>query len=248
MRAWWIALTAAAVLVAAGSAQAQRRPGDGGGMGPGRGLLLMNPSVQTELKLTDDQKAELKKVGESDDAKAVREAMRGLRGLSEDERAAKMKELAPKLEAQQKATLAVLKDDQAKRLKQIELQQGGLASFADETVQKELKLSDEQKDKLKKIEADAREEMAEIRKDMQGGNFREGMEKMTKARKDNFAKATGLLSEDQKKAWQGLTGAPFEVKFEFPGRPGGPGTPGGTPGERPRRPGTEPKPGEKKDA
>jgi hypothetical protein len=236
MRLWWTAAVAVAVLTA-GAASAQPRPGQGG-LGQGRGgvaFLLAMPALQEELKLSDEQKEELKKVRESDDAKALQEAMRGMRGLSEEERAAKIKELAPKREAVEKKTLAVLKEDQVKRVKQIQRQTSGIEAFADEEVQKELKLSDEQKDKLKKLATDAREEMADLRKDA-GGDFQAMMEKMTKLRKETMTKATGVLTDDQKKAWKDLTGAPFEMRFGGPGgRPGGPG------GERPRRPGTDTK-------
>ena len=105
----------AVVELASTDALAQRR---GGGFGGGRmagGLFLLDQkSVQDELKLSEDQVKQATSAIEKQ-----RESMRGLRELGEDERRAKFEELAKVNEA----TLSgILKDDQAKRLKQISLQ------------------------------------------------------------------------------------------------------------------------------
>jgi hypothetical protein len=104
----------------------------------------------------------------------------------------------------------VLKPDQIKRLKQIELQQAGPA---DPDAQKELKLSDDQKAKIKEIADKSREEGREIFSTAKG-NFQEALEKMTKLRKQTQEKELAVLSDAQKKQWKDMTGEPFEVKFE----------------------------------
>ena len=58
-------LSVAVVCCAASLAMAQRQPGGGGrgGMAMMEGpMLLLNKSVQDELKLTDDQKADIEKI------------------------------------------------------------------------------------------------------------------------------------------------------------------------------------------
>ncbi len=136
----------------------------------------------------------------ADDLKKLREA-------TPEERA----EIGHKIsEETYKAMGDLLKADQVKRLKQIELQQRGLA---DPGTQKALKLSDEQKEKIKKIGEDTREKAREVFKDAQG-DFKAAAEKMATLTKEAREKQANLLTDDQKKQWKEMTGEPFEVKFE----------------------------------
>jgi len=65
-RAWAVIVAWVAVLVIAGGAFAQGRGGFGGrfGGGFGGGMLLRMPEVQTELKLTEEQKTKLTEMQE----------------------------------------------------------------------------------------------------------------------------------------------------------------------------------------
>ena len=100
------------------------RGGRGGFGGPGMmdaAQLLLNKSVQDELKLTDDQKAELGKVSEKQ-----REAMQKAFSSAEGDRqkgfeAVKAVRDETKKEVD-KWKEAGLKPEQAKRLRQIEIQ------------------------------------------------------------------------------------------------------------------------------
>jgi Spy/CpxP family protein refolding chaperone len=223
----------------AGPALAQRGPGGGGRFGGGS--LLDNQSVQKELKLTDDQIKKVKEITQSvrDKHKEELDAL-GKQGPQADRE--KRQELFRTIrEETNKALVDVLKPEQSKRFKEITLKQRGAQAFNDEEVQKTLNLTDEQKDKIKTINEDASKEMRELfpRRGGAGGGgarpdpaaFEEMRKKMAALNKETMEKATAVLTDDQKKAWKDLVGAPFEIKFEPPqGRPGGGGQ-----AEKPRR-------------
>jgi hypothetical protein len=209
MRGMWKASLALGVAVlVAGPAMAQRPGGFGGGMGAG--LLATNKSVQEELKMDKDQvdKASecLKKFSEDnkDDLAKLRN-----RDTSREDREAVMKKLN---EAGQKLAADVLKPDQLKRFKQIQLQQEGPSAFANADTQKALNLTDKQKEELKTISEDYSKQARELRPT--GGNFQEVAEKRMALRKEKLDAALKVLSDDQKKTYKELTGAPFEIKFE----------------------------------
>lgn len=193
-----IAICGAALIVAA-PALAQFRGPVGGGS------LATNASVQKELKMTDEQiekaKEALKTVGTKfkDD--------RPGKDATPEQRAEFGKKVS---EATTKALADILKPEQVKRLRQIELQQRGIT---DADAQKELKLSDEQKTKIKEIGDKSREEMGNIFKNAQG-NREEAREKMTKLRKETQEKQTAVLTDAQKKQLKEMQGEAFEVKFE----------------------------------
>jgi Spy/CpxP family protein refolding chaperone len=220
MRLCKLALVLGVVALLASPALAQRGRGGFGGFG-GPGFLLRVEKVQKDLGLEKDQvtKAEeaLTKVREDH-----REDMQKLfdQNTSQEDRDAIRKKLA---EANDKALKEVLSEKQMKRLKQIEHQQQGVDMFNDEHVQKALKLTDEQKTKIKEINDDLRKEMRE----MFSGGGKPGPETFTKIqglRKDALASATKVLTDDQKKQLKELTGEPLELKPEdFPrgGKPGG---------------------------
>src|SRR5262245_5462302 len=235
-RALKITLTIGLALLLAGPALSQRGQGGGGGrggFGGGPVMLIQNQSVQKELKLTDDQVQKIKDTTQSINEK-FRDERAGLRNLQGDERREKGQELGKKIAAETNQALAgILKPEQSKRLKEITLQRDGPRAFNTEEVQKSLKLTDEQKDKIKTINEDAAKDMREIfpqggRRGAGGGGvadanaFKESMNKMAAINKETMDKISSVLTDDQKKAWKEMTGAPFEIKFEPPqGRRGG---------------------------
>lgn len=195
-----------------------RRGGFGGrGMG-GPGMLVNNKSVQKELQMTDDQVKKAKEVTQEIRQKH-QEEMQALRDMDPDEGRQKRTALMRTIgEETDKALADVLKPEQMKRLKQISLQQRGAQAFTDAKVQEELKLTDDQKDKIKTINDDAQKEMRELFQS--GGDDREAMmKKIQTLRTETMDKVKGVLTDDQKKTWEQMTGAPFEVKME--GRGGG---------------------------
>src|SRR5438128_8514284 len=121
--------------------------GPGGGMRGGAGMLIGNKGVQKELKLSDDQ---IKKIGEHNKTlEPKRQEAREAFQSGDQEKAREIqKEIATETEKLLKETL---KPDQQKRLKQIQRQTMGPGAFTDEETAKELKLTDEQKDEIKKV-------------------------------------------------------------------------------------------------
>jgi Spy/CpxP family protein refolding chaperone len=209
-------LTAAAAAILATPLLAQPPGGGRGGMmqmGRGMGIaqLISNAGVQDELKFSDELKAKVREF-----AQKQREAMQGLQDLSPEERREKMQEI---MAANTKAAEAFVKEhlsaDQAKRLRQIMIQNSGLGAFAMEDVVKALKLTDEQREKLRGLGEDMRNDMRELFTGGGGGDPQESANKMRALGKEYFEKAKGLLTDEQKKAWEDLVGKPFEVKMEM---------------------------------
>jgi len=197
-------------------ARAQFRPGGGGGLG----TLLTNKSVQEELKLDKDQITKLEEVTKKfrEDHKDDYDKLRN-RDTKQEERAEIQKKLN---EEQTKLVKEIVKPEQMTRVKQIQLQQSarfaGVSVFASEEVQKELKLTDKQKDDIKTIGDDIRKDLEDLRKDagMDRTKLREVFQKAAQMNKDAMEKVQKTFTEDQKKAWKEMTGEPFEVKFERP--------------------------------
>jgi hypothetical protein len=131
-----------------------------------------------------------------------------------------------------KAIAGVLKEDQLKRIKQIELQVGGLRALGKEDVQKELKLTDKQKEDLKSINEEVSKDTREIMMDV--GRDREkraeAQKKVAELSKKALDKFTEKFTDDQKKLFKEMTGEKFDYK---PTRPG-PGTGTERPNRRPR--------------
>jgi Spy/CpxP family protein refolding chaperone len=219
MRLCKMALVLGVVALMASPALAQ--PGRGrGGFGFGGAALVRVEKVQKDLKLDKD---EVKKVTDALDKAREdnRDEFAKLRDASPEERTAILKKIN---EANDKALKGVLSEKQLARLKQIERQVAGISMFQQEDVQKALKLSDEQKTKVKEITDDLQKETQEL---FQGGFNQEALAKMQTLRKDALANALKVLKDDQKKELKELTGEPLELKPEdlFQGRGGRGGKP-----------------------
>lgn len=189
------------------------RGGGPGMMRGGMGVagLLVNPQVQQELNLTDEQKDQLQKVGET---------------VMEDVRKAMEKKVAE-----------ILTPEQLKRVKQIELQQRGVMVLADPEVAAELGLTEDQKSQLNQIQEDARKQMREAWQSGQGGGGNM-WQKIQEMRRENEKKAMEVLTPEQKTKLAEMMGEPFELDRpamrggDRQGGRRGEGRPGG--GRRPR--------------
>jgi Spy/CpxP family protein refolding chaperone len=207
-------LILAATLACAGSALAQ---GFGFGMmGGGGANMLRMPEVQTELKLTDDQKTKV-----NDMLQQLRQdrqgQFQGLRDLPPEEA---QKKIAEWRADEEKRVNAILNADQQKRYHQLQLQQRGLTAVADKPVADELKLTDEQRGKVQTALDAQRQGMQQLFQDA-GGNFnpQEMRPKFEALRKKTDDQIAAALTDDQKKQWKEMLGAPFT--FPAPGPPGG---------------------------
>jgi hypothetical protein len=233
MRLCKLALVFGAVALLVSPVVAQQ-PGRGRGMGmfgAGVAQLAQNKSVKEELKIDDDQAKKIKDALDKVNEEMKDERAKLGRGsdASQEERAAARKKIN---EAEMKALKDVLKPDQLKRLEQIRHQIQGVYIFQDEEVQKQLKLTDEQKEKINDVQKDLQKEMQEMFQGFKpgggGGDFQENMKKMQGLQKEAMTNATKVLKEDQKKQLDELVGKPFTYVPEF-----GRGR-GGKPGDKPR--------------
>jgi hypothetical protein len=184
-----------------------------GGMGRGgdSNSMLSSKDVQKELKLSEDQ---IKTITTARDemAKAMRAA------FQDGDR-----EAIQKAQAEQTKTLTKIRDgftsEQKKRFFQLEVQsaaKGNQASiFGREDVQKAMKFTSEQKDKVKSALSELQKDSKEVFEDAQGDRekFQGAMKKIQGLGKDTFDKITKSLSDDQKKAWKEIQGDEFKGEF-----------------------------------
>lgn len=200
MRSWFKAVLVVGVsCLLAGGAAAQF-------MGfPITFMLQHNPALQKELKLTEEQLAKIKELTPKIQEK-FKADFEKVQKLDEKERPAKQQEVAKAMRQETfKALADVLKPEQMKRFKQIDLQQRGDRALNDEEVQQSLKLSDEQKSKIKSIREAHREAFAKGMKE----NPMEFNKKIQAMNKETSEKVKGVLTDEQKKALQELMGEPF---------------------------------------
>jgi hypothetical protein len=198
---WLVAVVALVVIVPFVGAQ---RP-DRGGMGGGLAFLLGQKSVQDELKLSEEQ---VKNVNELQEKQ--RGAFKGFKNLSKEERRAKFEERAKE---QQKAIDGILKPEQSKRLKQIALQQSGSRALNNPEVAAALKLSDDQKAKIKTIQEESFKEMREA---FGGGDRAEARKKIEALRKATGEKVQAVLTGEQKTKLNEMMGEPFKGEIKRP--------------------------------
>jgi len=204
-------LTLAALALLASPAWAQGRGGVGGGGGAAG--FLMAPNVQQDLRLTD---AQVKKIQET--LREIRERHQGqysaLRDASADVRWEKMATLNETTNDEVKKALS-FSADQSRRFDQICLQVHGIQSFANAAVDEKLRLTHDQKAKIREIGEAARSSFAgAINKDASEQERTDARNKRLATHKENMTKVLALLSDDQKKAWKELTGEPIEVQYQ----------------------------------
>lgn len=217
-------LTAAVVVAATSVASAQRQPG--GTRGPVSLLpqVVSNKDLQADLKVTDAQKEKFKdSAAKLADVQKKMADLRPAGGGRPDQ--AKMTEVrAEQTKVNEEVTKVVteaLTAEQKKRVKQIEVQAMGLRAFANEDVLKELKLTDEQKTKVKEVTDATQKELTDagLGRPMAGGGAArpdaaaraEQQKKRAEINGKATEKAAAVLTDDQKKAWKELTGEKFDT-------------------------------------
>jgi Spy/CpxP family protein refolding chaperone len=205
-------LTLGALALLASPALAQGRGGSGGGGAAG---FLMAPNVQKDLKLTDTQ---VKKIQET--LREITERHQGeysaMRDASPDVRWTKVATLNETVSDEVKSALS-FSTEQSKRFDQIGLQAHGLYAFASRCVDEKLKLTDDQKSKIREIVEASRNSFASgPDRDASEQERTEARNKRAAAHKENMAKVQSLLTNDQKQAWQEVIGEPIHI--EYPAR------------------------------
>ncbi|CAN5376860.1 hypothetical protein BH11PLA2_BH11PLA2_50790 [soil metagenome] len=186
--------------------------------------LILDPAVASELKLTEQQIADLKQASEKvianhkdkfDKAEADAKAAAEKAAKEAPER---MKETSAKIE---EVLAKYLTAEQRARGRQLELQSLAVAAFLDADVTAMLKLSDAQKEQVGKMTDDMNAELAKLATDnrLAPGATRtaEIQEKTNKARRviaDKWTAAfTKSFTAEQSKLWIGLIG---EVSENIP--------------------------------
>jgi Spy/CpxP family protein refolding chaperone len=210
----------AALVVVTAMSMAQGR---GGGMqmfGRGGGsmsMLLGRSDVQGELKLSDDQKAKL-----DEQRQAMRDNMRSMfqNGGGGGDQEAMRKQMTDMMQKSEKDALAVLDDGQKKRLKELWIQRSGNGVIANEDMQKELGLSDDQKAKVKSLTDAQQAANTEIFQKMRDGSLDRSelqplMEKNTKTLNEELGK---VLTSDQAAKLASMKGAEFKFDDSGGGR------------------------------
>jgi hypothetical protein len=249
-----IGVASVAVLLMAAMAQAQppgqgrgRGQGFGGfggfgrGFGMGYGQLVGIEEVQTELKVTEDQKTALEK--QADERRAAREQQgQGGRGFGDfqnlteeerNERIAQFRKDAAEREKKTREQIATVLDDaQMKRLREIWVQTLGVGALSNEEVAAELKITDLQKEEIADTQQEAGGEMFEKLREL--GQQQDGDEAARNAKRDELRKemeekVLANLNDDQRKQFEAMKGTKFDLPrsaFGFGGRGRG-GRPGG---------------------
>jgi hypothetical protein len=210
--ATWICL--AAVLAAVHPAWAQRGRGFRRSFGISKAQIASLPEVQTELKMTDDQKKRVTEINNQ-----LGESRRELFGTGFDH----WSEIRGRVEQlnrdASKQVDELLAPEQRKRLQEISIQQNGPRALNDPDVVAELGLSDEQKTKLTK----ANEENTEaFEKAVEESGRDDWRQKAGQLAEEADARLLGVLNPQQQEQFQKMGGKEFNVDLSqlFRGRRG----------------------------
>lgn len=207
-------------------AQAQQA---GFGLGSRTQMLVTSKVVQEELKMSDDQVAKVKEWANR--FRDTAEKIRKDKGVDFSAPGGFNAELIEKLLAANveidkvayKELGDVLKPDQIKRLKEIHRQLAGFQAFSEAEVADALKLTEAQKTAIKGLSGDLGNERRELMKEAGlGGGKGLDPEKLKNLRtktqnleKEYVARAVDRLNDEQKKTWNRLIGAPFDMSKLF---------------------------------
>ena len=213
-----------ALVATVGLAQEKGQKGRGRGaggpgfFGGGGSLVILASSeaVQKEIGADEATVGKIRKIGEES-----RQAMQDLfaggsdrQNLSDEERQKrreKFEELSKKSSAQLKEAVSA---DQYKRLQQISWQAAGAAALADETVAKELAITEEQSKKIADIRDDYGQKMRALGRDA-GADARRDL------RNEESKKVTEVLTKEQQDKLTALKGKEFDVSQLRQGFSGG---------------------------
>jgi Spy/CpxP family protein refolding chaperone len=222
-----ISLAVAGVAIAflmAEVAAAQR--GGGRGFG-GRGgmisavALASNETVESELKLTEEQKQQIEEIRDS-----MREEMQGLR----DQDGGSRREAMEKINQDTAAKLAeVLDDEQEKRLAGIMIQVDLATALNQPYVLAQLNLTDEQQTKLEDAADANRRAMRDAFQEIGDLSREERRAKMEEVRTTAEKNLTDALTTEQQAKLEELKGEPVDIDRRdlFRGRGGDRGRRGG---------------------
>ena len=207
-RRWTLALVALAAW-ATPTLPAAAQQGQKKGLVPEDGavqvMLLRQQSVRDELKLTDEQADKLHEFADRQ-WKNAQHIHEHLDAKEHNDRYAEM------AKENDRFIHEMLKPDQLRRLNQITMQTAGLLWVTHPEIADELKLTDDQKQRAKRLQQEARDEMH----DLIHSQTKEGRdEKLAELRQTSRKRLDSLLTDDQKAHWKEMAGEPFRGKLVF---------------------------------
>jgi hypothetical protein len=220
-----------------GQGRGQGRGGFGFGAfgGPGAGgplQLVLNKDVLEDVKATDEQKTKLADWAKEEQPKQREKMQEKLQGIPMEEFQTKFPAIQAELNKELwKDVEKVLKPEQMTRIKQIAVQAMGIRAFSDKDTAEALKLSDEQKEKVKVATEEIQKDQMELFQNsgitFQPGQppdeekMKEFQKKQAELTKKSMDKLKATLTDDQKKTWTEMTGKEFDVsKLQTFGRRG----------------------------
>ena len=169
--------------------------------------LLLLRDVVRDLQVDEDQATRAKELATWRDRRIqpVEARNRHADGLARD----KTKKLDQELDRLFRQELAeILRPSQLRRLMQISRQQGGAMTLLDPEVEKELRLGDDQKNRIRSILIDRHQEGTRILKQHEG--TKSSPEAQLKAlRNQTHSLCTNVLTEEQIKSWTTMLGDPY---------------------------------------
>jgi hypothetical protein len=165
-------------------------------------LLLRQKSVQKELEFTPQEAQKILAFTTAQSEKVGKAAAQGEAALK-----AAFEQLTKENE---RFLVATLTPKQSKRLDQIMMQFTALTQLTKPETAKELNLSDEQVQKLKDLQTEARKGLVDVLETKEGRN-----EKFAKQREETRTKILALLTDEQKAKVREMAGPPFEGEIVF---------------------------------
>ena len=202
--------------------QGRRRGGSRFGGGQiGKSVLLGSEKVQKELTISEDQKSKITEVAK-ESRPNFRELFSGLRDLNEEERRAKFQEIREKgrklAQEADKKIAKILTEKQNKRLGEIMFQARGLIALADKELAGKLKISEDQQQKVKDLfeaqrgmQRELYSGLRDLPREERTKKFEELRKKGEDLRKETETAVLGVLSAEQKEAFEKMKGEKFEI-------------------------------------
>jgi type II secretory pathway component GspD/PulD (secretin) len=182
--------------------------------------LASEDAVAKQIGLTDEIRRDLRAVINRREDEAIPIALR-IKDLPPAEQTTK---LAPFVAESERLGLALLNDDQRRKLEQVRISRAGLATLAEPQVAEQLKLTDEQKAKVATLAVDRTAALSK------------GDAAQRRAARDEYERQlAAVLEPAQRAAWEALAGQAAAVPIATPGTSGTSAVPG-TPESRPAAP------------
>jgi hypothetical protein len=180
-------------------------------------LLVANPAVQDELRLSVKQRTEI--------AALERDAKEIYRGWSKlDWKARDQKTITEQIMTSNRLG-KILKEEQLKRLEQIDQQRRGPVIIFDDRASAPLKLSREQRQKLEILAERTERASNHLSLQLANADPKDGLrrrriaEEFVKLHADANIRVETELSEEQKRAWQSIRGKAFDLRLLLQSKP-----------------------------